>query len=104
MKSLRRYSIRPGRRVVVITDNSKYHHALLHRAWSEEHTSEFSLDYLPPYSRISIPIERVWKLTGRLCLHNRSFNQLEGVIDSVEAEFCQWTKHNETLRRLCAIT
>lgn len=66
--------------------------------------SDFSFDYLPPYSPDLNPIERVWKLTRRLCLHNRYFNQLEAVIDSVEAEFCQWTKHNETLRRLCAIT
>jgi hypothetical protein len=29
---------------------------------------------------------------------------LEAVIDSVEAEFCSWTNHNETLRKLCAIT
>jgi hypothetical protein len=26
------------------------------------------------------------------------------VIDSVEAEFQHWTRQNETLRRLCAIT
>jgi transposase len=104
MKSLRRNSIRTGRRVVVITDNAKYHHALLHRPWREEHKLDFSLDYLPPYSPDLNPIERVWKLTRRLCLHNRYFNQLEAVIDSVEAEFCQWTIHNETLRKLCAIT
>src|ERR1035438_5964892 len=66
--------------------------------------SDFSLDYLPPYSPDLNPIERVWKLTRRLCLHNRYFNHLEAVIDSVEAEFCSWTNHNETLRKLCAIT
>ena len=65
---------------------------------------DFSLDYLPPYSPDLNPIERVWKLTRRLCLHNRYFNQLETVIESVEAEFSQWTNRNETLRRLCAIT
>jgi len=104
MKSLRRNSIRTGRRVVVITDNAKYHHALLHRPWREEHALDFSLDYLPPYSPDLNPIERVWKLTRRLCLHNRYFNQLEAVIDSVEAEFRKWASPNETLRRLCAIT
>ena len=31
MKGLRRTSIRTGRRVVVITDNAKYHHARLHK-------------------------------------------------------------------------
>src|ERR1700692_424359 len=47
MKNLRRNSIRTGRRVVVITDNAKYHHALLHRPWREEHLLDFTLDYLP---------------------------------------------------------
>ena len=37
LKGLRRTSIRSGRRVVVITDNAKYHHALLHKPWREEH-------------------------------------------------------------------
>ena len=50
MKSLRHNSIRTGRRVVVITDNAKYHHDLLHRPWREDHILDFSLDYLPPYS------------------------------------------------------
>src|SRR5664279_4482632 len=43
MKSLRRTSIRTGRRVVVITDNAKYHHALLHKPWREEHVNDFAL-------------------------------------------------------------
>jgi transposase len=103
MKGLRRTSIRTGRRVVVITDNAKYHHARLHRTWREEHTLDFALDYLPPYSPELNPIERVWKLTRRLCLHNQYFAQLEEVIEIVEAQFLQWTNQNETLRRLCAI-
>jgi transposase len=104
MRTLRRNSIRTGRRVVVITDNAKYHHARLHRSWREEHTLDFALDYLPPYSPELNPIERVWKLTRRLCLHNRYFPSLNEVIDSVEEEFQPWTRPNETLRRLCAIT
>jgi len=60
MKGLRRTSIRTGRRVVVITDNAKYHHARLHKQWREEHAEDFTLDYLPPYSPELNPIERVW--------------------------------------------
>ncbi|HTF66613.1 MAG TPA: IS630 family transposase [Edaphobacter sp.] len=104
MKSLRRVSIRTGRRVVVITDNAKYDHALLHKPWRDEHADNFALDYLPPYSPELNPIERVWKLTRRRCLHNRYFPKLDNVIATVEAEFAQWTTRNETLRRLCAIT
>jgi transposase len=103
LKSLRRANIQTGRRVVVITDNARYHHALLHKPWREKHAGDFVLDYLPPYSPELNPIERVWKLTRRRCLHNRYFSKLDEVIAAVEAEFVHWTKRNETLRRLCAI-
>jgi transposase len=104
MRGLRRVSIRTGRRVVVITDNAKYHHARLHKDWREQHLADFALDYLPPYSPELNPIERVWKLTRRCCLHNRYFPTLQEVIDTVEAVFAGWANRNEALRRLCAIT
>jgi len=90
--------------VVVITDSAKYHHARLPRHWREEQTAEFVLDYLPPYSPELNPIERVWKLTRRLCLDNRYFPLLHEATTTVETEFAGWTGPNETSRRLCAIT
>jgi hypothetical protein len=48
LKSLRRTSLRTRRRVVVITDNAKYHHALLHKPWRQQRADHFALDYLPP--------------------------------------------------------
>ena len=104
LRVLRRVSIRSGRRVVVITDNAKYHHATLHKDWRAQHAHNFVLDYLPPYSPELNPIERVWKLTRRRCLHNRYFAQLDDIIQSVESEFRNWAIRNDTLRRLCAIT
>jgi len=44
MKELYQTSLTSDRRVVVITDNAKYHHARLHRQWREEHAAEFVLD------------------------------------------------------------
>lgn len=104
MKQLYSKAIRSGRRIIVITDNAKYHHAILHKEWREEHNGSFTLDYLPPYSPDLNPIERVWKLSRRLCLHNRYFPTLDAVTISVEDRFDLWEKPNETLRRLCAIT
>lgn len=104
MKQLNSKALRSGRRIIVITDNAKYHHAILHKKWREEHNGSFLLDYLPPYSPDLNPIERVWKLTRRLCLHNRYFPTLDAVTTSVEARFDLWEKPNETLHRLCAIT
>jgi transposase len=93
-----------GRRVVAISDNAQYHRAKLHLGWRNQQAPQFSLDFLPPYSPDLNPIERVWKLTRRLCLHNRYFGFLDGVVAAVEDRFEDWTKPNEVLRRLCAIT
>lgn len=104
MRSLKQIARRSGRPAVVITDNAKYHHAVLHKEWREQNAKALRLDFLPPYSPELNPIERVWKLTRRLCLHNRYFESLDSVIISVESQFLKWTSSNDTLRRLCAIT
>ena len=98
MKQLQQVSRLRGCRVVVIADNARYHHARLHQPWREERAPGFELDYLPSYSPALNPIERVWKLTRRRCLHNRYFAILEEVIAAVEAEFASWDRPNDTLR------
>jgi transposase len=89
--------------VVVITDNAKYHHARLHSEWRQETAERFALDFLPAYSPELNPVERVWKLTRRLYIHNRYFPTLDEVTLAVECEFANWTKPNNILRRLFAI-
>src|SRR5215471_18835012 len=76
----------------------------LHLEWRVQQVPKFGLDFLPPYSPELNPIERVWKLTRRLCLHNRYFAFLDSVVATVETQFAEWTKPNDALRRLCAIT
>ena len=49
------------------------------------------------------PIERVWKLTRRLCTHIRYFPVLDELLGVVSCQFDQWKIRNETLRKLCAI-
>lgn len=103
LKRLRRITSRSRYPVIVIADNARYHHAKLHKPWRQTASRRFALDYLPPYSPELNPIERVWKLTRRTCLHNRYFPHLDDVINSVEELFSTWQKGNDTLRRLCAI-
>jgi len=80
-----------------------YHHAKLHRDWRQAHDEGFHLNYLPPYSPDLNPIERVWKLTRKLCIHDQYFAHLNEVVQAVEAQFEQWKLGHETVRRLCAI-
>ena len=87
LKHLKQTSSRSKRRVVAIVDNARYHHAKLHKDWREEQEPQFALDFLPPYSPQLNPIERLWKLTRKLCLHNRYFPTLADVVESVESKF-----------------
>ena len=93
-----------GRKMVLITDNAKYHHAKLHREWREEHADRFVLYFLPPYSPDLNPVERVWKLVRRICLHNRYFHTLKEIEEVVENQFLEWSLASDILRKLCALT
>jgi transposase len=104
LKQLHRSGAHSGRKVVVICDNAKWHHARLHRDWRQKRIERFALDYLPPYSPDLNPIERVWKLTRRLALHNRYFARLDDVVQAAETQFAQWHIPNDALHKLCAIT
>lgn len=92
-----------GRKAVVILDNARYHHARLHKEWRYDHVDRITFEYLPPYSPDLNPSERVWKLTRKMCLHNRYMPRLADVIDAVEEQFLVWKDPNEELRQLCAI-
>jgi transposase len=94
---------RQGRKMVVVVDNARWHHAKALQPWLRQHHKSLRLDFLPPYSPELNHIERVWKLTRRLCIHNCYFELLEKLIDTVVEQFQTWAKPNKTLRRLCAI-
>lgn len=102
LRKLRRVTRRRGRKVVVIIDNAKYHHANLHLAWRKAQRPDFVLLFLPPYSPQLNPIERVWKLLRRLWLHNRYFPTLAELVAIVDAQFAAWARPNTMLRRLCS--
>ena len=103
LRKLRGVASRCGRRVVVIIDNAKYHHANLHREWRLVHEPDFVLLFLPPYSPELNPIERVWKLLRCLWLHNRFFGSLDELTTIVDAQFAVWNQPNPVLKRLCSI-
>jgi len=104
LKQLKLSACRSGRRVIVVLDNAPYHHGKLHKEWRELHCEQFQLDFLPPYSPELNPIDRVWKLTRRKCLHNVHFQQLSELTHAVENQLTIWSKPNQPLRLLCAIT
>ncbi|MEN6431522.1 MAG: transposase, partial [Smithella sp.] len=80
LKQLRKASCQAKRKVYVILDNATYHHARVHKQWRELCSKSFALLFLPAYSPDLNPIERVWKLTRRLSVHNRYFPELSDVV------------------------
>jgi transposase len=58
----------------------------------------------PLYSPDLNPIERVWKLTRQLCLHNVYFAKLDQVCATPEERYDQWSAGSNALKKLCAIT
>lgn len=104
VRDLRSVSCHTERRMEVILDNAKYHHAKPHEGWRAKSLSRFALNVLPPYSPELNPIERVWKLVRRLATHNRHFSDLKEITAAAERTLSQWHFGNNTLRRLCAIT
>lgn len=93
----------PGRRMIVVLDNARYHHARLLADFLRRHARQLRLLFLPPYSPQLAPIERVWKLT-RLATHNRYFATLDEVLKAVSVCFDRWRTPNKVLHRLCCIT
>ena len=93
----------PGKRLVLILDNAKYHHARALQPWLSQHRDLLTLLFLPPYSPELNPIERIWKLTRRLATHNRHFPTLGDILDAVSERFNLWARPNRQLVRLCAI-
>jgi len=93
-----------GRKTVVILDNAKYHHAKVLRPFLEAHRDQLALEFLPSYSPELNPIERVWKLTRKLCTHNTYFETLEHLIEAVTRQLSFWVTPNETLHRLCCVS
>lgn len=104
LQPLRQASRGTGRRVVVISDNAPLSPLATPQAVAGAAGQPFCLGLPSAYSPELNPIERVWKLTRRRCLHNRYFENLKDIITAVEAEFATWTTRNDVLRRLCAIT
>ena len=94
---------RPGRRLVLILDNAKYHHARELAPLRARYRRELTFWFLPPYSPDLNPIERVWKLTRRLCTHNQYFPQLEDLVAAVSQQLDTWHTPNQTLVKLCGI-
>lgn len=92
-----------GKRILLILDNARYHHATLIQPWLEENKRKITLLFLPPYSPELNHSELIWKITRYFVTHNRYFPTIDSLCCALEMKFAQWDMPNEELKSLCAI-
>ncbi len=59
------------RRIHVMLDNARCHHAKLVRAWLDRRDCRIRLHFIPPYCPHLNPIERLWLAMHKALIHNR---------------------------------
>ena len=92
-----------NKKILLILDNARYHHAILILPWLEENKRIIELLFLPPYSPVLNPTELIWKATRYSATHNRYFSTLESLSDVLKSKFDLWAQPNDELVSLCAM-
>jgi transposase len=90
------------RKILLVLDNAKYHHAKIIQPWLEEMKDILELFFLPPYSPDLNAIEMLWKKTRRAVTHNRFFESLDNLKYDLKMYWNQFYKINEELKLLTA--
>ena len=90
------------KKILLVLDNAKYHHAKLLQPWLEEVKAVLELMFLPPYSSDLNAIEMMWKKTRRNVTHNRFFESLDNLCYDLKMYWKTFCKPNEILNPLTA--
>jgi transposase len=73
-----------GKKVIMVLDNARYHHAKVLQPFLEENSDRLTLFFLPPYSPNLNMIERVWKLVKESVLANCFYENLTCMIQAIQ--------------------
>ena len=91
-----------GRKVFLILDNARYHHAKFVREWVDANQTAIEFCFLPPYSPDFNAAEHVWRLTKRTTTHNRHFPTLEILHAKVSRRFNRFQGNPKSLKTAVA--
>ena len=65
------------KKILLVLDNARYHHAKMLQPWLEYVFDVLELFFFPPYSPDLNAIEMLWKKTRRNVTHNRFFLSIQ---------------------------
>jgi transposase len=86
------------KKILLVLDNAKYHHAKLVQPWLEEMKDSLELCLLPAYSPELNAIERLWKKTRRKVTHTRFFISLENLAYDLKMYWNTLSYQNQELK------
>ena len=89
-----------NKKILLVLDNAKYHHAKLIKPWLEQMDDVIELCFLPPYSPDLNAIEMLWKKTRRAVTHNRHFESIDSLMYDLRMYWSQFLNPNEELKLL----
>lgn len=90
------------KKILLVLDNARYHHAKIIQPWLEEMKDVIELFFLPPYSPDLNAIEMLWKKTRRAVTHNRFFESIDNLKYDLKMYWKQLTEVNDELKSLTA--
>jgi putative transposase len=92
-----------GKKVIMILDNVRYHHAKMLKQFLENHKKSIELMFLPAYSPDLNPIERIWWYMRKKITHNRYLVSLRERIAQFWRMFSHFNNENDICKNLCNI-
>jgi transposase len=90
------------KKILLVLDNAKYHHAILLQSWLCEMSDIIELFFLPPYSPDLNAIEMCWKKTRRAVTHNRFFESIDNLKYDLSMYWNNFTEPNHELKLITA--
>ena len=90
------------KKILLVLDNARYHHAILLQPWLESMSDVIELFFLPAYSPDLNAIEMLWKKTRRAVTHNRFFENIQTLKYDLSLYWSQFYQPNEDLKKLTA--
>lgn len=92
-----------GKKVIMVLDNVRYHHAKALKPFLEQNKSKIELLFLPPYSPDLNPMERVWWYMRKKITHNRYTEKLQTRVKYFWQLFSTFKNPNLFIAQLCNI-
>ena len=98
IKTVKRFE---NRKVVMVLDNVKYHHAKRLKPILAKYSHRIELVFLPAYSPDLNPMERIWWYMRKKITHNRFLEKMENRIEVFRNLMSQFQIENDLGKSLC---